>query len=321
MITCEPCNPEQIKVTLLKGGKSNEREISLQSGAACAQALREQGFSVVELDTADEGFVEQLMASTPDVVFLALHGRDGEDGCVQGLCEILGYPYTGPGVLASALAMDKLRCKAFYRAAGLPTAPWAGVQHGKIPPADELLEQVGIPCVVKPSHEGSALGVHIVNTSEELMQALEDALALDDEVVVERFVGGTEVTVAVLGNDDPEALPVIEIVPQEASDFYDFEAKYAQGGSTHIIPARLPEELNLECQRIALDAHRALGCTGVSRSDIIVEDGGSCWLLETNTLPGMTSTSLLPDAARKVGIEFGPLCRLLVELALEGARS
>ena len=317
MIKTQPCNPEQLKVTLLKGGASDEREISLASGNACAAALRDQGFIVTEVDTGDEDMIAQIIASNPDVVFSALHGRDGEDGCMQGLCELMRVPYTGSGVLASALAMDKIRAKTFYSASGLPTPHSVTLHAGEgYLPAD-IIGVVGEKCVVKPANEGSALGVRIVNTPSALPDAIKEAFEFDDTLLVERFIEGTEVTVAVLGNEKPEALPVIEIVPQESSEFYDFEAKYAANGSTHIIPARISDEQTETCQRIAVAAHEALGCRGVSRSDIIVDSAGTCWVLETNTIPGMTETSLLPDAAKAVGIGFGELCKMLIELALE----
>ena len=303
---------------LLKGGTSGERDISLKSGAACAEGLRSEGFTVEEIDPADADAFHRLVDYAPDVVFIALHGGDGEDGSIQGLLQSLGIPFTGPGVLASALAMDKSRAKSFYLGCGLPTAPWVTLAHGSKYDSAEVLEKVGCPCVVKPASEGSALGVHIVNSPDEFEPAVQEALTHAGDIVVERFLDGIEVTCAVLGNDDPEALPVIEIVPQGESEFYDFEAKYAIGGADHIIPARISDELTRKCQQIAVETHKALGCRGVSRSDIIIE-GDNCWLLETNTIPGMTETSLLPDAAAKVGIEFGPLCRMLLELALEDA--
>lgn len=320
MITPAPCDPKTTRVVLLKGGTSGEREVSLASGGECAQALRAEGFEVIEVDTAEPDMVERIIAARPDVIFNALHGRDGEDGCVQGLCELLRLPYTGSGVLASALAMDKTRAKAFYIASGIPTPHSVTVTRGEGYDPVEVIGVVGEKCVVKPACEGSALGVSIVNAPSGLQDAIERAFEYDDAVLVERFVEGTEVTVAVLGNDELEALPVIEIVPQESSAFYDFEAKYAANGSDHIIPARISEEQTASCQRIAISAHKSLGCRGVSRSDLIVDASGTCWLLETNTIPGMTQTSLLPDAAARVGIPFGALCKLLVELALEDAR-
>lgn len=318
MIQTRACDPAEVRVTLLKGGKSGERDISLDSGAACAQALREDGFPVVEIDTAEDDAIRHIIDSNPDLVFIALHGKDGEDGCVQGLCELMEVPYTGPGVLASALAMDKSRAKVFYDEAGLATAPWVTLYAGQPRDMDAVVRAVGEHCVVKPAREGSALGVHIVENEADLEPAIQEALEHDSEIVVEKFITGTEITVAVLGNDEPEALPIIEIVPQGDSEFYDFKAKYAVGGANHIIPARLSDEIAAKCQADAVKAHKALGCTGVSRTDMIVDGEGTNWILETNTIPGMTATSLLPDAAAKIGIGFNELCKILVELALEG---
>jgi D-alanine-D-alanine ligase len=317
-IRTTPCDPASTKVALLKGGTSGEREISLASGAAAAEALRAGGFTVEEIDTKDAGFIGQLAAAKPDVVFIALHGRDGEDGTVQGVCELLGLPYTGSGVLASALAMDKIRTKVMYHFVGLPTAPWAElpVEAKDELDCDQIVSQLGEDCVVKPMCEGSALGVHLVHAKEEMAAAVEDAFTCGGGVMVEKLVAGTEVTVGVLGGAEPVALPVIEIVPQKGSGFYDFEAKYSEGGSKHVVPARIDDDVAEKCREFALVAHAALGCRDVSRTDMIVTDEGTPVLLETNTIPGMTATSLLPDAAAEVGIDFAQLCRTLVELAL-----
>lgn len=317
MITTKPCDPAVTKVVLLKGGKSDEREISLKSGAACAAALREEGFDVVEIDPAQSDALQQIIDAQPTVVFLALHGKGGEDGCIQGVCELLEVPYTGSDVLASALAMDKGRSKIMYDSIGLKTAPWVIVRSGDTPDAGEIIEKLGEKVVVKAARGGSSIGTYIVEGEIELTEAIHNALEFDNEVVVESFIPGTETTVAVLGNAQPEALPVIEIVPQGDSTSYDFTAKYAAGGSKHIIPARLDDRTTAACQAAALRAHEVLGCKGVSRTDIMVDETGECWVIETNTLPGMTSTSLLPDTAGTVGISFGALCRILIELALE----
>ena len=305
-----------MRVTVLLGGTSGEREVSLASGAACAGALRAEGYEVAEVDTQDADFVSQIVESEPDVVFIALHGVGGEDGTIQGLLELLGLPYTGPGVLASALAMDKERAKVFYRDAGVTTPPSLAVERGGEMPTDDELSALGERIVVKPACEGSALGVRIVSAGE-ATDAVRGELETYERVIVERCIEGTEATVAVLGGAEPVALPVIEIVPWAQSEFYDYEAKYAPGGSTHVIPGRFSEAVTARCQELALAAHRSLGCWGVSRSDMIVDETGEVWVLETNTVPGMTETSLLPDAAAKAGISFGELCRRLVELALE----
>lgn len=302
-------------VVLLKGGLSGERPVSLASAEQVAHALRGEGYAVIEIDTGKHGYLGELEECEADVAFICLHGRYGEDGTVQGVCELLDLPYTGSGVLASALAMDKDMSKELFRFHGLPTPPSVTLKASEEFDVEVLIEQLGEQVVVKPSREGSALGVALVHRREELLPAIEAAFAIDDTVLVERFVQGVETTVGVLGNDNIHALPVIEIVPE--NEFYDYEAKYAVGKSTHVIPARISPAAIEECKRISLEAHRVLGCRGVSRSDLIVDSAGACWLLETNTIPGMTETSLLPDAARAEGISFPTLCSMIVELALE----
>lgn len=304
-----------MRVAVLKGGRSAEREVSLVSGAQVAEALRAEGFTVDEIDTADESFVSTLARREWDVVFICLHGRFGEDGTVQGLCELLGLPYVGSGVLASALALDKAMSKHVYAFSGLPTPSYVVLERDEPFDRDSIVAAVGPVCVVKPANEGSALGVSIVRRPEELDGALAAAFRYDRRVVVETFVEGTEVTVGVLGTTDPFALPVIEIVPEH--EFYDYDSKYQPGMSRHVIPARIPAPARERCQQLAVAAHRALGCRGVSRTDLIVTCDGEPYLLETNTIPGMTPTSLLPDAAKAAGIPFGTLCRMLIDYAME----
>lgn len=314
MTSPHPNDPLAI-VVLLKGGLSGERAVSLSSAEQVARALRGEGYAVVEIDTGKRGYLAELEQCEADVAFICLHGRYGEDGTVQGVCELLDLPYTGSGVLASALAMDKDMSKELFRCQGLPTPPSVTLKASEEYDTDALVAQLGERVVVKPSREGSALGVALVHRREELAPAIEAAFAIDDTVLVERFIQGVETTVGVLGNDNVHALPVIEIVPE--NEFYDYEAKYAAGMSTHVIPARISPAAAEECKRVSLEAHRVLGCRGVSRSDLIVDADGTCWLLETNTIPGMTETSLLPDAARAEGISFPTLCSMIVELALE----
>ena len=308
-------NPADIRVVVLKGGRSAEREVSLNSGAQVSAALASVGFRVDEIDAGDDDFVAQLAQAETDVVFIALHGRFGEDGTVQGLCELLEVPYVGSGVLASGLAMDKVMSKLFYTQAGLATPDYAVLRRDELFDIDALVGSLGEKTVVKPACEGSSVGMTIVHDSAELPEAIEKAFRYDRQVLVERFVSGAEVTIAVLGNDDAVALPTLEIVP--VNEFYDYDSKYVPGMSRHIIPAGVSEDARAECQRLAIEAHKTLGCRGISRSDTIVEPDGSVWLLETNTIPGMTSTSLVPDAARAAGIEFPELCTMLVEFALQ----
>ena len=306
--------PSECKVALLAGGTSGEREISIASGKGAMAALEEAGFVVDWIDPASKDDLKKLVDEAYDVAFLCLHGKMGEDGTVQGMLELLGIPYTCSGVLASATAMDKAKSKVFYELDGIPTPPSVTLKRESSYDVEAVKTQVGIPCVVKPATEGSALGVEIVEAEDMLADAIERAFAIDSLVLVERFVEGIEVTVAVLGNDSPEALPIIKIVPM--GEFYDFDSKYAPGGSQHICPAPLEEGLTNRIQEYAARAHCALGCSGVSRSDFIIDSNGKPWILETNTIPGMTATSLLPDAARAAGISFPDLCTRLIELAL-----
>ena len=309
-------DPSTINVALLAGGASGERDISLASGEGARAALEEAGFTVTSFDPANKEDLKALIDGQFDVAFLCLHGRYGEDGTIQGLLEILGIPYIGSGVWSSALAMDKVRAKVFYRHFGINTPVSSTLYRGKAYDVDAIIDRVGFPCVVKPANEGSALGVHIVESRHALQQAIDDVLEIDYELLVETYIKGTELTVSVIGNDNPKALPIIEIVPK--NEFYDFESKYAPGGSDHICPARISEEDTAKVKEIAVAAHKALDCRGVSRTDIIMDAQGVCWVLETNTVPGMTSTSLLPDSARAAGYSFPQLCVKLIEFALEG---
>lgn len=302
------------RVAVLMGGRSAEREVSLHTGEQVVGALQSRGYDVAALDTADLGFIEALRTGGFDVAFICLHGRFGEDGTMQGLLEILGLPYVGSGVLASALAMDKVASKHIFTAAELPTPPAVALKAMPIDTAS-IIAELGSKLVVKPVSEGSSVGMSIVHGPAELVPALELAFRHDDAVLVEAFVAGAEVTVGVLGNEMVEALPTLEVVPEH--EFYDYESKYIPGMSRHIIPARVSEAVRAECQRIAIAAHVALGCRGMSRADTIVTTEDEVYLLEVNTIPGMTATSLLPDAARAAGIEFPDLCTRLVELALE----
>ncbi|MBQ9044146.1 MAG: D-alanine--D-alanine ligase [Eggerthellaceae bacterium] len=307
--------PSECKVVLLAGGTSGEREISIASGKGAQQALQEAGFDVTWIDPADKNDLKRLIEEHFDVAFLCLHGKMGEDGTVQGMLELLGIPYTCSGVLSSAIAMDKAKSKVFYELAGIPTPPSVTLTREEGYDVEKVLRTVGTPCVVKPATEGSALGVTIVEDPLPLKAVIDETFEIDRLVLVEKFVDGTEVTAAVLGNDQPEALPVIKIVPM--GEFYDFDSKYAPGGSQHICPAPLEEELTAVIQDYAARAHRALGCSGVSRSDFIIDAEGVPWILETNTIPGMTATSLLPDAAKARGMSFPGLCTKLIEFALE----
>lgn len=288
-------------VAVLKGGWSAEREVSLNSGAACAKALRELNYRVTEIDVQPD-IADVLKQTKPDVVFNALHGRIGEDGCVQGLLEILKIPYTHSGVLASSVAMDKPLAKVVFTAAGLR------VPFGKIVTSEELLKGdiMPRPFVVKPANEGSSVGVYIIKDGDKLPALTEG------EWLVERYISGREITVAVL-NDKP--LGVTEIRP--ISGFYDYENKYTDGKTEHLCPAPLTKDEYDSVMQMALTAHRALGCRGLSRSDFRY-DGKDFYILEINTQPGMTSLSLSPEIAAHAGISFNQLVQKLIEAAHYG---
>jgi D-alanine-D-alanine ligase len=284
------------------GGLSAEREVSLSSGRECAQALRTAGYDVIEVD-AGRDLSARLSDIRPDVCFNALHGRWGEDGCVQGLLEWLGIPYTHSGVLASALAMDKSAAKAAYAAAGLPTV--VSMLAGR----DEVAERhiLPPPYVVKPNNEGSSVGVYIVREGANAPRLAE---TMPEVVMVETYAPGRELTVAVLGD---RALAVTDII---TSGWYDYEAKYTAGGSRHVIPADVPADIADACRDYALRAHQALGCRGLSRTDFrwdAVRGQAGLILLETNTQPGMTPTSLAPEQAAFCGISFPELCDWIVK--------
>jgi len=291
------------KVAVLMGGPSAEREVSLVSGRECAAALRGEGFEVVELDAGSD-LCDRLRASAPDVVFNALHGRWGEDGCVQGLLEWLRIPYTSSGVLASALAMDKERSKEAYRAAGLPVAASQLADRAAI----EAAHVMQPPYVVKPYNEGSSVGVYIVTEAANGPPVL--APDLPATLMVEEYVPGRELSTTVLGD---RALNVTDII---TDGWYDYHAKYSPGGSRHVIPADLPPEIFELCLDYALRAHKALGCRGLSRTDFRWDESrgaAGLFLLETNTQPGMTPTSLAPEQALAAGMSFGQLCAWMVE--------
>jgi D-alanine-D-alanine ligase len=291
------------RIAVLKGGRSAEREVSLVSGSACASALRREGFAVVEIDAGPD-LVQALRDARPDVAFNALHGRWGEDGCVQGVLEWLGIPYTHSGVLASALAMHKARAKQVFAQAGLPVAASLLASRAEVRRAHPMPP----PYVVKPVNEGSSVGVyHVHRDANGPAQVSDD---MPETLMVEAYVPGRELTVTVMGD---RALAVTDIL---ADGWYDYHAKYAPGGSRHVVPAEIPEAVTAACLDCALRAHDALGCRGVSRADFRWDEArglDGLFLLEINTQPGMTPTSLVPEQAAFRGIGFGELVRWMVE--------
>jgi D-alanine-D-alanine ligase len=303
------------KVAVLMGGRSSEREISIKTGKQISQALRGEGYEVKEIDPAG-ALVKDLKDFQPDVVFIALHGKYGEDGTIQGLLELLGFPYTGPGVLSSALCMDKVIAKKVMCYEGIPTPSFQVITEQLDDGAMEnLIKELGLPLVVKPSKQGSAIGVSIVRKTGELEKALTEALKYDQAVLVEEYIDGTELTAAVLGTKNPRVLPLIEIVSE--TEFYDFTAKYSPGMSHHIIPARISPEAARKVEELALRTYRAMDCRQLSRVDFMLNSEGEPFVLETNTIPGMTETSLFPESAKAAGISFTELVSLLADEAFE----
>lgn len=291
------------KVAVLMGGPSREREVSLSSGRECATALRETGCEVIEVDAGPD-LCARLSEIKPDVVFNALHGRYGEDGCVQGLLEWMGIPYTHSGVLASSLAMDKARAKAAFQSVGLPCVE-SIIASSKDVQAKHMMQP---PYVVKPNNEGSSVGIYLVDKDANSPPKL--SADMPDTVMVEAFAPGREMTTTVMGD---RALMVTDIL---VDGWYDYDAKYVEGGSTHVVPADLPAEITEACLDYALRAHNVLGCRGVSRTDFRWDETrglAGLILLETNTQPGMTPTSLAPEQAAHAGISFAELCRWMVE--------
>lgn len=301
------------KVAVLMGGRSSEREISIKTGKQISQALIGEGYHVKEIDPAD-ALVGDLKDFQPDVVFIALHGKYGEDGTIQGLLELLGFPYTGSGVLSSALCMDKVIAKKVMSYEGIPTPSFQVIEEklgeGVV---ESLIKELGLPLVVKPSKQGSAIGVSIVRETGELENALTEALNYDQAVLVEEYIDGIELTASVLGTKNPRVLPLIEIVSE--TEFYDYTAKYSPGMSHHIIPARISSEAAAKVEELALRTYKAMDCRQLARVDFMLNNEGEPFVLETNTIPGMTETSLFPDSAKAAGISFAELVSLLVDEA------
>lgn len=303
------------RIGVLLGGLSSEREVSLRTGEAVLAALTLRGHDVVPV-YVDGDLDVALRQERIDAAFIALHGRCGEDGCVQGLLEVLGIPYTGSGVLASALAMHKGKAKELFRLHNLPTPAYYTLTAADAADPHGVHGDFGYPCVVKPIREGSSVGVSICHGPEELVPAIERALCFDDELLVERFISGQEVSVAILGD---RALGAVEIAPRDG--FYDYGNKYTRGATDYYIPPRLSPERYRGVLVQALRAHTALGCRGATRVDMIVSESGNEFVLEVNTVPGLTPTSLVPKIADAAGISFGELCEvMLAGAALDSRR-
>ncbi|MCF8144881.1 MAG: D-alanine--D-alanine ligase [Deltaproteobacteria bacterium] len=306
----------KIRIAVLAGGWSGERQVSLKSGKAVYEALNRERYDVTLYDPRDD--LETLIRKRGeiDLAFILLHGRFGEDGRIQGMLDLLQIPFVGSGVLASAMALNKRVAKDVFRRAGLPVAEDMILNRGEGFSADEVAERLGVPLVVKPVSEGSSLGIAIAHDRESIAEGIKKAFQYDREVMAEAYVAGTEITCCVLGNQALEALPVVEIVPTDAYAFFDYEAKYTPGATREICPAPIPQVLAQEAAKWAKAAHTALGCRVWSRSDMIIRDE-TLYLLETNTIPGMTETSLFPLAARAAGMSLSDLLDRMIALSLE----
>jgi D-alanine-D-alanine ligase len=306
-----------MKVAVLKGGSSLERGVSLRSAARVEDALEELGHEPIGIDVGRD-LIDRLRSERPDVVFIALHGPGGEDGTVQELLEILDLPYTGPGVAACALCMDKVASKHEIRAAGVPTPDWAAFnatafrELGAADTLDEIEARLGFPLVVKPASQGSSLGVEFASSRDEVPQALVAAFSYDDRVLLERYVKGRELAVSVLGADP---LPTVEAIPRE-EDFFNFEARYEIGRTEYVCPAELPEAAARAVQELATRTYEALGCSGFARVDLMLGADGPR-VLEVNAIPGLTDTSLFPMAAEAAGIGFAELVERILSSARE----
>jgi D-alanine-D-alanine ligase len=298
------------KVAVLLGGKSAEREVSLKSGGMVLNALRSRGVDALPFDPAERG-LDALIGERFERAFIALHGRFGEDGTVQGVLEWLGIPYTGSGVLASALAMDKLRAKLLWHAEGLPTPPYAVLT--KDSDLRTVARKLGVPLMVKPASEGSSIGMSKVGSAARLDEAYALAANYDHVVIAEKFIDGTELTAGILGD---QVLPLIKI--ETPRDFYDYQAKYIADDTRYIVPCGLPAARERDLQALCLKAFRALGCRGWGRVDLMLNRQGRPFVLEVNTVPGMTDHSLVPKAARAVGMSYEDLCLRILEAAHVG---
>lgn len=307
-------NKNQV-VAVVMGGPSAERDVSLNTGAAIANALREYGYTnVVEIDLDPRNFGKQLAESKAEVVFNAVHGLYGEDGRLQTLLEIREMPYTGSGMIASVSCMDKVITKRMLRDAGISTPACLIVNKKESGIKEKIMQRFSLPVVIKPASQGSSIGVEIVKEENQLDEALANAFKYSRDILVEEFIGGKELTVSMMQKDgEVVALPVIHIAPH--SGMYDYHSKYTKGATEYICPADLDEETTKKVQEISKQAYEVLGCSGVARADVMLDEEGNGYMLEINTVPGMTATSLVPKAAAAAGISFPELCNIILQSA------
>lgn len=310
----------KLSIALLSGGISSERDVSIASGNQVYEVLDRDKYEVIRYDPKTDLPKLVADAASIDAALIILHGPYGEDGTVQGLLDLLDIPYQGSGVLGSAISMNKLVSKQLYKNAGIPVAPDMTFKSIDLIETRAVVDQLGMPLVIKPVTSGSSIGLSIVKSEDALNDALEKAFAEDHEVLIESYIKGVELTGGVIGNEELQALPIVEIIPGKEFDFFDYTAKYTPGATEEICPARIDEATTQKAQSYAKMAHRALCCKGYSRTDMILADG-ELYVLETNTIPGMTPTSLLPQAAQAAGIDFSRLLDKLIEFSLEDKKS
>lgn len=313
---------KNINILVVCGGISSEREVSLRSGKAIYEALLKRGYENVSFFDLRQDNMKKILDSKPDIVFLGLHGKGGEDGSIQGMLELAGIPYTGPGICASAVCMNKIMTKRVLDSAGLPTAKFVTFSKDECGDLDEieqrLMDQIQLPMVLKSPSQGSSIGVVIVKNREEIKPAVEEVFKYGNHLLAEQFVDGTEITLPIMGNTDLTVLPIIEITSER--DFYDYTAKYTPGLCHHIIPACIDKNTEKQVVEIGKKAYKVLECTGLARVDFIVDKVKGPMIIEVNTLPGMTDMSLVPDAARYVGISYEELVEKILEYGFEAKR-
>ena len=307
---------QKLTIALISGGISSEREVSLKSAEEVYKFLDKNKYNILRYDPKTDILKLVQDSKKIDAALIIMHGIYGEDGTIQGLLDLLGIPYQGTGVLGSAIAMDKQISKTIYKSAGLTVPEYKIINRNEAFNSEDCINQIGLPIVLKPLRGGSSIGMSIIKSDNELSSSLSNSFQYDKTVLLEQYISGIEITCGVLGNDEPFALPLVEIIPEKEYTFFDYEAKYKPGATKEICPARIDEKLTLKAQEYALIAHKVLNLRGYSRTDMIIKDN-IIYVLESNTIPGMTSTSLLPQAAQVAGINFSKLLDLLIEWSLE----
>lgn len=307
---------KKLTIALLSGGISSEREVSLCGGDQVYDALDKEKYVLTKYDPKTD--LDRLMAdaSKIDLALIILHGPFGEDGTIQGFLDLLDIPYQGSGVLGSSVAMDKLVSKRLYEQSGIPVSPYIAIRRGDIINPEKYVNQLGLPLVIKPVSGGSSIGMTLLKSIDSFKSAVDKAFAFDNTVLIEKYIKGIELTGAVIGNDKLDVFPIVEVIPDKEHDFFDYHAKYTAGITQEICPARIDDNMADKAKTYAKRAHQALGCEGYSRTDMIL-DGKEIYVLETNTIPGMTKTSLFPLAAKAAGITFDLLLDRLIELGIE----